>query len=80
MYAGTIMDKLCICTPAWDICIMKIAPLKGNMCIIWTFRICILVKGICIGNKKNLDLHNILFAFIEELTSKSVVKSLSIAC
>ena len=44
MYVGTIMDKLCICTPAWDICIMKIASLKGDMCIIWTFRICILVK------------------------------------
>ena len=41
---GTIMDKLCICTPAWDICIMKIASLKGDMCIIRTFRICILVK------------------------------------
>ena len=52
MCADTIMDKLCIRTPAWDICIMKIASLKGDMCIIWTFRICILVKSICIENEK----------------------------
>ena len=79
MCASTIMDKLCIRTPTWDIYIMKIASLKGDMCIIWTFRICILVKSICIGNKKNLDLYNILFAFIKKLTSRSVIKSLSIA-
>ena len=30
MCTGTIMDKLCICTPVWDIYIMKIAPLKGE--------------------------------------------------
>ena len=53
MCTDTIMDKLCICTPAWDICIMKITSLKGDMCIIWTFRICILVKSICIGNGKS---------------------------
>ena len=52
------MDELCIRTPAWDICIMKIAPLKGDMCIIWTFRICIPVKkkekkSICIENGKS---------------------------
>ena len=51
--AGTIMDKLCICTPAWDICIMKIASLKRDMCIIWTFRICIIVKSIRIENEKS---------------------------
>ena len=39
-----MMNKLCICTSAWDIYIMKIASLKGDMCIIWTFRICIFVK------------------------------------
>ena len=52
MCAGTIMDKLCICTLAWDICIMKFTSLKGDMCIIWTFHICIIVKSICIRNKK----------------------------
>ena len=51
--AGTIMDKRCICTITWDVCIMKIAPLKGDMCIIWTFRICILVKSICIEKEKS---------------------------
>ena len=64
MCVSTIMDKFCICTPAWDIYIMKIASLKGDMCIIWTFCICILVKSIWIENE-NLDLHNILFALIE---------------
>ena len=42
--ADTIKYKLCICTPAWDICIMKVASLKRDMSIIWTFRICILVR------------------------------------
>ena len=64
MCAGTIMDKLYIRTPTWDICIKKIAFLKRDICIILTFRICILVKSIWIENE-NLDLHNILFAFIE---------------
>ena len=36
----------------WDIRIMKIASLKGDMCIIRTFHIYILVKSICIENKK----------------------------
>ena len=53
MCAGTIMDKLCFPTPAWDICIMKITSLKGDMCIIWTFCIYILVKSICIENEKS---------------------------
>ena len=53
MCAGTIMDKLCIYTLAWDFCIMKFASLKGDMCIIWAFRICILVKSICIENGKS---------------------------
>ena len=65
MCVGTIMDKICNRIPAWDICIMKIASLKRDMCIIWTFRICINVKSICIENE-NLDLHHVLFAFIED--------------
>ena len=46
MCAGTIMDKLCICTLAWDICIMKITSLKRDMCIInkWKSCICSFVK------------------------------------
>ena len=53
MFPNTIMDKLCIRTPTWDIWIMKIASLKRDMCFIWTFRICIIVKSICIENEKS---------------------------
>ena len=67
MCTDTIIDKLFICTLAWDICIMKITSLKGDMCIIWTFRICILVKRAFASEMKNLDLHHILFAFIEKI-------------
>ena len=66
MCTGTIMDKPRTCTLAWDICIMKIASLKRDMCIIWTFRVCIIMKSICIENK-NLDLHHILFVFIRKI-------------
>ena len=72
------MDKLCICTPTWDICIMKIASLKGDMGIIWTFRICILVKSICIRNKKS-RLASHFVCIHKNLTSRSVVKNLPIA-
>ena len=44
MCTSIIMDKLCICTLTWDICIMEITFSKGDVCIIWTFCICILVK------------------------------------
>ena len=78
MCTDTIMDKLCICTLAWDICIMKIASLKGDMCIIWIFCICILVKIICIENEKfRLALH--VVCIHRKLTSRSVVKSPLIA-
>ena len=53
MFPNTIMDKLCIRTPTWDIWIMKIASLKKDMCFIWTFRICIIVKSTCIENEKS---------------------------
>ena len=67
MCASTIMDKLCICIPAWDIC------------IIWTFHICILVKSICIRNGKS-RLASHFVCVHKKLTSRSVFKSLSIAC
>ena len=79
MCAGTIMDKFRICTPAWDICIMKITSLKGEH----VHHMDILHLHHCektfASEMKNLDLHHILFAFIRKLTSRSVVKSLSIA-
>ena len=66
MCAGTIMDKLCICTPAWDICIMKVASLKKrhvhHMDILHLHP----CKKAFTSEMKNLDLHHILFAFIEE--------------
>ena len=78
MCAGTIMDKLCIYTFVWDICIMKFTSLKGDMCIIWTFHICILVKNISIENEKS-RLASHFVCIHRKSTSKSVVKSLSIA-
>ena len=66
MCAGTIMDKLCLCTPTWDIYIMKIAPLKGehvhhmDISHLHPYK-----KKAFALEMKNLDLHNILFAFIE---------------
>ena len=68
MCTGTIMDKLCICTSASDIY------------IIWTFRICILVKSVCIRNEKKSRLASHCVCIHKKLTSRSVVKSLSIAC
>ena len=50
---GTIMNKLCIFIPAWDIYIMKIA-------------IASLSESNYI-KKKNIDLHHILFALIEKI-------------
>ena len=49
----TIMDKLCICIPVWDICIVKITSLKRDMGIMWTFCICIIVKSIGTENEKS---------------------------
>ena len=60
---GIIMNKLCIYTLAWDIC------------IIWTFRIYILVKSICIRNEKS-RLASHFVCIHRKLTSRSVVKSL----
>ena len=64
---GIIMNKLCICTPAWDIC------------IIWTFHICILIKSVCNKNEKS-RLASHFVCIHRKLTSRSVVNSLSIRC
>ena len=60
-----IMNKLCISIPAWDICIMEIAfaSLSGS---------------ICIRNKKS-RLASCFVCIHRRLTSRSVVKSMSIA-
>ena len=62
-----------------DICITKIASMKGDMCIIWTFRIYIFVKSICI-RKENSRLVSHFVCIHRKSISRSVVKSLSIAC
>ena len=63
---GIIMNKLCIYTPAWDICIMKIAFAS-------------LLESICVRNEKS-RLTSHFVCIHRKLTSRSVVKSLSIAC
>ena len=75
--AGTIMDKLRICTPAWDICIMKITSLKGEHVHHMDISRLHHCEKHLHRKKSRLAPHSVCIH--RRLTSRPVAKSLSIA-